>query len=214
VIRLAIKNNCIECILMKMKLLVSALLSTACFVGAAQASTVNLDIDLVVITSDTGNFVGNISTLTLTYDTADITMTNNSLTAVPQVFFPGFPAGPGFDFSFSNLFGFGQTFTDFDDPNAILSFDNAPNSDPTNLILAISETEPGANVGITNPNVFGFATLGTLFTATAGNPTIGVRVFDRAAVTVSPVPVPASALLLGTALLGAGAVSRRRRRKS
>jgi hypothetical protein len=199
---------------MKMKLLASALLSTACFVGAAQASTVNLDIDLIVVSSNNGDFVGNISTLTLTYNTDDITTTNNSLTATPlPPLLPFLPFGPDFDFIFSNLFGFGQTFTDLDDPNAILEFGNAPNSNPTNLILSISETEPGANVGIDNPNVFGFATFGSLLTATTGNPTITVRV-DNAVQAPAPVPVPASALLLGTALLGAGAVSRRRRRKS
>lgn len=201
--------------LVKKTTFIASLLAATCFAASVNATTLNLT--LVATQDNLGgvNFIGDTATATLTWNPADVPSTapafGFNLIAVPTPFFGITPAG--FDFEFTSFFGSsGQTFDDSNDPNAVLQFGATPNPlQPTSFILAINEDEPGSEQPITDPLILGFSTIGNFLFLSPDSATINVRIDD----VVAPIPLPASILMLGTALAGfAGFSGMRRRKKS
>jgi hypothetical protein len=185
------------------KLLCAAAVSVFAMVGSAIAAPVSVTVDLFASSDNTGNFVGSsIGVATLEYDSPI------PGSAFGSLFAEGIP--PGFDFSFT---AFGQSFSDPNDGNSFLVFD-PDNETLLGWSLAISELEAGSVQPINDPFVLGFSSAGNPFVGnlSAGTSTdfvmnVAINDLPKAAV----IPVPASAVLLLSGLLGAGLIARRRK---
>lgn len=183
---------------MTLKLLSAALVSVSCMVGAAQAATLN--IDLTVTADSTGLFLGSVGTATLDFADSDAGAGVNLVAVSTPTIIPGLPPLPGppqFDITSFNMFG--ASYGDSDDPNSILEFDVS--GMPSIWRFAI--TDPASTK---NSQILDFATIGDLRMTGQNQYAVDVS--------VTSVPLPATALLLGTTLLGAGGLMRARRNKS
>jgi len=188
--------------------MLTRLLAAAAFAAvpsfSAIAATQTLDVDLTVTADNTGNFIGTTGTATLVYDDAALNAGNSfsvDYIAEPVPFFGVTP--PGFDF---NLNMFGQTFAD---PNDIDSILKVTTTIPTRWSLSISESDATSPTAITDPAILGFSTSGSLIPDIVNNRySVNVIVNDI----VAPIPLPATASLLGAGLFLLGAFVRRRRK--
>jgi hypothetical protein len=205
---------------------VSAFVAAATLLGAGASSALPCsalslgtnvacyDVTATVTGDNTGNFIGDTGVGTLTYSLDDVpsdptdfpTFGNQTFFAEPFGLVPSLT--PVFDFQ---LDIFGQTFTDSNDTDSSLKVQTFL---PTNWSLVISETAGTSPTSIDNPNILGFITeLGGSNLVSTGQGTLAVNIIvDDFGGDPEIIPLPASAWMLGTALLGAGAWVRRRRK--
>lgn len=197
-------------------MMLRTLLASAALCGLATGAfaapvTINFDLDVTLDNPVGFDFTSTTGTAALTYDTDDLDGTfSGTFEAIPSVpIIPGAMANPNFDFSISM---FGQTFTDAADANSILTIAGGI---PTEWAFSISELELANSSFFDDDRVLGFSSIGFVIPnfGLGVDGTVNVVVNDQAAA-AGVVPLPATAPLLGAALIGGAVVLRRRSKAS
>jgi hypothetical protein len=187
-------------------LLGSAALTSASTCPATPApGTVCYDIVATVTSDNSGTYLGQTGTGTLSYEVGPVDAAGGNTTLFStSASFPSLSPGL-FDF---HLDIFGQTFSDPADTDSSLTI---VDYDPSDWSLLISRTLGSSPFAISDPNIVSFGSIGSL--ALSGNNALAIdlTVDDTATGAPAPVPLPAGFWMLGAGVLGAGLWARRRK---
>lgn len=187
-------------------LLGSAALASASTCPATPApGTACYDIVATVTADNSGVYLGQTGTGTLSYEFGPVDAAGGNTTL--------FSTSASFPISSPELFDFqlhifGQTFTDTADTDSSLTI---VNSDPSEWSLLISRFLGTSPITLSDPDIRSFGSTSNLVSTGETTLSVNLIVDDTATPQPAPVPLPASVWMLGAGVLGAGLWARRRK---